>query len=154
MKRVVIASLLCLFAPITVAEAGSRSEIPGPVPAVVLRVVDGDNLIVRARIWPQHEVTTSVRIRGIDTPELKSRCRAERRLAEEARAALAALVDGGDVLLSSISGDKYHGRVLATVTSAGGIDAAGILLETGHAAPYAGRNGKRDWCAVMGPGGG
>ncbi len=31
-----------------------RQSVPGPVPAKVLRVIDGDTLMVRARIWIVH----------------------------------------------------------------------------------------------------
>lgn len=57
----------------------------------VIRVVDGDTLIVRARIWPQHFVETTIRLRGIDAPEFPGRCEAEAELAQRAKARLAEL---------------------------------------------------------------
>ena len=59
---------------------GSIGEIvPGPVPAEVLAVLDGDTLVVRARIWLGQDVETRIRLDGIDAPELKGKCESERR---------------------------------------------------------------------------
>ena len=48
-------------------------------PAEVTRVIDGDTFEARVRIWPGHDVTTRVRLRSIDAPEMQARCRDERR---------------------------------------------------------------------------
>jgi endonuclease YncB( thermonuclease family) len=42
-------------------------------PAEVVRVIDGDTFEARVRIWPGMDVTTRVRLRGIDAPELHAR---------------------------------------------------------------------------------
>ncbi len=116
--------------------------IEGPVSARVLRIIDGDTLLVRARPWPQYEIETYVRLRGVDAPELKSQCRDERRAAEDARMVLANLVpEQTEVTLSRISGDKYFGRILADVVSHDGVDPASDLLTAGLVKAYGG--GKR-----------
>jgi endonuclease YncB( thermonuclease family) len=67
------------------AAADARPPIlPGPIPAEVLEVVDGDTLTVRALIWLGQVVETNVRVDGIDTPEIRARCDRERKLAAEA----------------------------------------------------------------------
>src|SRR5690606_10793304 len=71
------------------------NRLAGPVPAEVLRVVDGDTIEVRAHVWLGHEVTTLVRIAGIDTPELRGKCAAERTAARRAADGLAALLANG-----------------------------------------------------------
>ena len=43
----------------------------------VIRVIDGDTIRVAIGIWPDEEVT-AIRVRGVDTPELKSKCPEER----------------------------------------------------------------------------
>ncbi|MGZ5836846.1 MAG: thermonuclease family protein [Xanthobacteraceae bacterium] len=50
----------------------------------VLRVIDGDTFEARVHVWPSFELTTRVRLRSIDAPELKARCEAERVGAETA----------------------------------------------------------------------
>lgn len=55
-----------------------REPLAGPIPAMVVKVVDGDTLNVRARIWINQELDTAVRLLGIDAPELNGACEAER----------------------------------------------------------------------------
>src|SRR5215216_3144877 len=68
-----------------------QSDDPMPSPsrmlysAEVLRVIDGDTFEARVRIWPGLDVTTKVRLRNIDAPELKARCTEEQMRAEAAR---------------------------------------------------------------------
>ncbi len=125
------------------AVAGER--IPGPIPARVLSVIDGDTLLVRARIWLGQEVETRVRMAGVDAPELAGRCGIERDKARQARAFAIAAIGGGPVVLREIQYGKYAGRVVARVLTADGADLARLLIqrELGHA--YQG--GKRQgWC--------
>ena len=112
--------------------------LAGPVQARVLRVIDGDTFIAEARVWPGHTVTVSVRIRGIDAPEMRSRCPKEKNAAIHARDMLAGLVADGSVQLFNIGGGKYHGRVLADVAAANGQELATVLLARDLVRPYDG----------------
>ena len=78
--------------------ADSRETIPGPVPAHVVRVVDGDTVVVDAHPWPDQSVRVSVRLRGIDTPELRSKCPLFRAAALKARGTLADMISPGDTV--------------------------------------------------------
>ena len=69
-----------------------RQSVPGPVPAKVLRVIDGDTLMVRARIWIGQEIEIKVRLAGVDAPELRAKCERERILARPARDLVAASI--------------------------------------------------------------
>lgn len=62
--------VLSLAAPLHAAESGKRIEIAGPVAAEVIRVIDGDTILVAAKPWPQQTMEVYVRLRGIDAPEL------------------------------------------------------------------------------------
>ncbi len=125
--------------------AGVEQNIPGPVPARVLGVVDGDTVIVRARIWLGQEVETRVRLRGVDAPEIKGRCEAERRLAARARDFALAKLGDGPVVLTDVQYGKYAGRVVARIRTADGEDLAAALVTAGLGRPYAG--GRREsWC--------
>ncbi|MCJ8519840.1 endonuclease YncB(thermonuclease family) [Pseudorhizobium tarimense] len=144
-----ITVILALFLSTTAAaQAVARDEIAGPVEAKILRVIDGDTLLVEARPWPQQKVEVYVRIRGIDTPEIRSSCASERQAeaAEAARQALELLAaSSSTVELSRISGDKYFDRVVADVTLAGGKQPAEHLLLAGLAVSYdGGRKAKQD----------
>ena len=70
--RVPLAVLLAAgFAALFAANPTSPAEeFPGPVSAVVERVVDGDTLDVRADIWLGQSLNVRVRIAGVDAPEL------------------------------------------------------------------------------------
>ncbi|MET0670876.1 MAG: nuclease [Xanthobacteraceae bacterium] len=81
--------------------------------AEVLRVLDGDTFEARVHLWPGLNVTTRVRLRGIDAPELNARCMDERIKAEAARDALRSMLDRGEVGIMRVALDKYGGRVLA-----------------------------------------
>lgn len=143
--------LSIVFAP---GALGARMDkrLQGPVQAVVERVVDGDTLTVRARIWLGQEIRVNVRIARIDTPELSSRCPRERALAGQARELLHTILYAGAqtepiIWLRDIDQDKYGGRVLARVTSGNGSDIAETLVAAGLAQSYNG--GKRtDWCRI------
>ena len=134
--------------------AASRGKRRGMTPifqavwvAVVVSVTDGDTVRVRMALWPEVTIETAVRLRGIDTPELHGHCERERKLALDARAALARMLTGQQVSLSEVTPDKYGGRVLARVSTVNGADVAGDLLKRGLAVSYSGRGPRRNWCA-------
>ena len=141
-----ILAFAVLQAVLFLAAAGGRDVIPGPVPARVLTVIDGDTILVRARIWLGQVVETRVRLEGVDTPELTGECERERRLARKARDFILTRIGGGGVVLSGIQYGKYAGRVVARVAAADGGDFSEALLEAGIGRPYDG--GRRwSWCA-------
>lgn len=123
-------------APTFAAEA-----IAGPVEAEVKRVIDGDTFVAEARIWPGHTVMVSVRIRGVDAPEVRTRCAAEKQAGKKSRNELEALIGERIVTIRNITGDKFFGRVLADVSAPDGKSVSGYLLANALAHPYAG--GKR-----------
>lgn len=127
---------------------GQRYYIAGPVEADLVSVIDGDTVMVNARPWPQQTISVLVRIRGIDTPEMHAKCANARQLALAARDVLAeALASGsGKLSLSSISGDKYFGRVVADISFDNGHDAASAMLASGLARPYDGGRKAKETC--------
>jgi endonuclease YncB( thermonuclease family) len=109
-------------APPAHVDAGASIAAPARAwtrPADVLRVIDGDTFEARVHVWPGLDVTTKVRLRGIDAPELKARCPAERAMAEAARDALRDMLAEGAVGVSAVTPDKYGGRVVADVATLG-----------------------------------
>jgi len=120
--------------PAALAIAASHRAF-GSHPAEVSRVLDGDTFEARVHLWPGLEITTKIRLRGIDAPELKARCAQERIKAETAREALVAIL--GAALRS--------GMWLSTNMVAGSwpmpLRARRLIL-----AP---RCSPRGWCALM-----
>jgi len=143
------AGLLIVAAALTAAASVDylrrNDRIPGPVPALVLRVIDGDTIAVRARIWIGQSVDTRVRIVGVDTPELRGECALEIELAAAARELVVEALGDQPVTLRDVRYDKFGGRVLARVESSTGEDIARLLIAAGLGRPYDG--GKRAaWC--------
>ena len=115
----------------------------GVFAALVLSVTDGDTFRARIPVWDNVEVVTAVRVRGIDTPEIKGKCPAEKAAALAAKARLAELLNG-PVQLSHVDPDKYAGRVDADVT-VNGQSVAAVLIAEGLARPYTG-GARQGWC--------
>jgi hypothetical protein len=67
-----------------VAPAWAGDVLAGPVPAQVVRVVDGYIIEVRAHIWLGRDILTLVRLAGVDAPELCGDCALENTLAARA----------------------------------------------------------------------
>lgn len=127
----------CLGLALQPADAGD--VLAGPVEARVVRIIDGDTIEADALVWPGHRVRVAVRIRGIDAPELRSRCPEEKAAAQAARDALSLAVGTGDLVLTNIGADKYFGRVVADVATSEGDDIAGRLMSLSMVVAYDGR---------------
>lgn len=146
-------ALAALAIALTVAAGPATGEvIAGPVAADVIRVIDGDTLALRAKVWIGIEVTVNARIRGIDAPELRGRCDREKAMAAAARMHLAGVVGAGPVRLRRIENDKYAGRILADIVTDDGTDLREAMLRSGLARPYDG-DGRDPWCGVASLGG-
>ena len=140
MKRLTTLLLCTLLVP---SLAGEAETLPGPIPAELIRVVDGDTIRVRAHIWPDHSVDVMVRLEGIDAPEIhRPDCRAERTLAEQAKSEIESITDTS-VTLHNVHLGKYAGRVVAQARLPNGINLADHLVEKGLAHSETAR---RNWC--------
>ncbi|MGI9408305.1 MAG: thermonuclease family protein [Hyphomicrobiaceae bacterium] len=131
-----LAALLLLLAPHTIPSARSQppaEALDGPVPGRVLRVIDGDTISVRAQIWLGQHIEVSVRLAGIDAPELRSACRTERYRAARARNFLQQRIAGTTIFLHDIRRGKYAGRVVASVRGPGGEFLNQVMLDHGLA---------------------
>jgi endonuclease YncB( thermonuclease family) len=118
-------------------------------PVDVIRTIDGDTFEARVHVSPGLDLTTRVRLRGIDAPELKASCPQELQMAEAASDALRGLLREGDVTIFNIGPDKYQGRVVADVATKRTENVSTALLAAGHARSYSG--GRRSgWCANAG----
>jgi endonuclease YncB( thermonuclease family) len=142
-RALLLATLAAAAMP---ARPAAAESIAGPVPAEVVAVVDGDTLKVRAHVWLGMSIDVLVRIRGIDTPELRARCPGERSMAEQATGELGRAVTDGRVSLANVEGDKYYGRVLADVVTPSGADLREVMMASGLARSYDG-GARQGWCA-------
>jgi endonuclease YncB( thermonuclease family) len=113
--------------------------------AEMIRTIDGDTFEARVHL-PGQDVTTRVRLRGIDAPELKAACPEELRMAEAATVALRDLLRQGDVAIYNIGPDKYQGRIVADVATRQTGNVSAALVGAGYARSYNGGH-RAGWCA-------
>ena len=106
-----------------------------PAPLLMCHALDGDTI----RCGEER-----VRLAGIDAPERRARCEAERRLAAAATERLGSLMAEG-VRLHTTGQDRY-GRALAVVRDPKGEDLGAVLVREGLARPYQGRGPREGWC--------
>lgn len=119
----------------------------GMIRATVVRVHDGDTIIVDIKnTSPLFGEEISVRVNGVDTPELHGQCDYEKALALKAKQFTEALIKPGQVItLKRVDRDKYF-RILADI-SIGKTDLAQALIHAGLAREYHGEV-KSAWCLV------
>jgi micrococcal nuclease len=117
--------------------------------AKCIKVYDGDTITIACGLPPYQPGNPiyrwSVRLRGIDAPEMRSKCANEKGCATYAKEIMAAQVLDKIVTLENVSYDKY-GRVLADVF----VDSVNVtdkLLANNLAVPYDGgtKQTPNDW---------
>lgn len=126
--------------------AGALAEpLAGPVPARVERVIDGDTIEVRARIWIDQEIMIAVRVADADAPELfRPSCPAEKAKALAAKTFAAEFFADGGARLRDVRYGKYAGRVVALLENSAGDELGAALIAAGLAT----REKSGEWCAV------
>lgn len=118
------------------------------VPAQVKRVIDGDTLKVEATVWPGIVARSSVRVRGVDAPEIRgAKCgEPECGKGRAARDFVRKLIRGKEIWLVDVTHGTYPCRVVADVRLSGGRDLATLLLAAGHALPYYEKKKRKKRC--------
>ncbi|MEL7486539.1 MAG: hypothetical protein AAGJ87_04880 [Pseudomonadota bacterium] len=125
------------------AASNLSAPLEGPVLARIERVVDGDTVRVSADVWIDQSISVSVRVAGVDAPELfRPKCDAEKARARAAKTFVADFLGDDTVRLYDIRRGKYAGRVVARIETADGRDLGAALAEADHA--VYGDRGK--WC--------
>ena len=114
------------------------------VKATVLRIIDGDTIEVKAHPWPGFNPVIKIRLLGIDTPELKSKCSQEKKLAIQAKEYLTSITPSS-VTLHEVQYGKYAGRLLAEI-HADDTNLSNELIEKGYARAYDGGQ-RQGWCS-------
>lgn len=134
---------------VTMSPLSSGVEYSDTVPFVppvkegyIVKVYDGDTITLATRlpIVPVEEQPIyrfSVRLNGIDTPEIKGKDYDEKEAAKRARDFLSSHVMNKMVTLEDVQLEKY-GRILATVVSDAGKNMNKLMVEKRYAVAYDG----------------
>ncbi len=146
MNRITVFILFACFI-LPTGTAWADPAITGPVSAKVIKVYDGDTFTVEAYPWPGLEAKASVRLNGVDTPEIRGKCEVEKQKAIEAREFVKGLILGEVVQLENIKYGKYAGRVVADVIVDGGESLADKIIAQGLGREYHGGT-RKGWCPV------
>jgi len=106
---------------------------------------DGDTCYVLAPTLPEPLQKMSVRILGIDTPEMRAECAEEKKLALKGRELANKMFRSAEKIeFDNLKWDKYGGRVLADVYL-DGKSYKDEIINAGLARPYDGGT-KESWC--------
>ncbi len=113
---------------------------------LIKSVIDGDTLKAIIPNLPPSLSQVSIRVNGIDTPELHGKCAKEKALANEAKTFLNNwFLATKNVKLDDLDWDKFGGRILATVYF-DSVLVATTMIEKGYAVGYSGEKKVKDWC--------
>nr|VFK58723.1 MAG: nuclease homologue [Candidatus Kentron sp. TUN]VFK67459.1 MAG: nuclease homologue [Candidatus Kentron sp. TUN] len=109
-------------------------------------VYDGDTFRATIADWPPiigHRM--GIRVNGVDTPEIRGKCRKEKELAKAARQYTATVLQEAEfVELRNIRRGKYF-RIVADVY-VDGENLSEKLIRDGHAVEYDGGKKTKNWC--------
>ncbi len=145
-----VLAILLLFTPLV---AYGYMNLP------ITEVYDGDTIKsdFSSRL-PQPLNKISIRIKGIDTPEMpaasydttgklnRAKCVKEAELALIAKAFIVGIAEGHRTMkIDNFKWGKYGGRIVGDV-KIGGVDIAEALIEAELAVPYDGGTKTHNWC--------
>ena len=114
--------------------------------AIYLQNYDGDTIRFNLPGYPPIAgKDIRVRVNGIDTPEIKGKCKKEKYEAQQARDMVADILKGAEkITLRNMKRGKYF-RIAADVII-DGENLADVLIEAGMAIKYDGGKKTHKWC--------
>lgn len=132
----------CLYQDQEILDAtwkNTNAFIPPITSGKVIKVYDGDTITIASKI-NKIKYRFSVRLLGIDSPEIKGKSTKEKELAIISRDKLSELIMDKMIRLENLSTEKY-GRILADVYI-GTLHVNKFMLDNGYAVPYDGKTKK------------
>ena len=111
----------------------------------IVSIYDGDTFKANIKdIHPLIGERIGIRLVGIDTPEIRSKCKSEKALARKAKQFTVNFLRSAEVIeLRNVKRDKYF-RIDAEVYG-DGVSLYDLLLSNGLGVKYTGGK-KKDWC--------
>lgn len=116
----------------------TKPYIPCITTCKVIKVYDGDTITIASKLYPESPIYRfSVRLRGIDTPEIRTNNENERLHALAAKRFVESKTLNKIVMLEDVKTEKY-GRLLADVYMEDGTCLNTLLIDSGFAVAYDG----------------
>jgi endonuclease YncB( thermonuclease family) len=139
-------SLLLALGLITPNSLYSEQSFGNYEGAVYVRNYDGDTITFNLpKLHPIIGKKISIRVDGIDTPEIKGKCEKEKYEAQQTRDMVAdILMDAEQITLKNMKRGKYF-RIVADVI-VDGENLSDMLIEAGVAIKYSGKKKIHQWC--------
>ena len=143
MKSLIFIIAFFLLSSPSLAYAKSFGGYKG---AVYVRNYDGDTITFNLPdLHPVIGANISVRIKGIDTPEIRGKCEKEKSLANAAKKFVQNILENSwSIDLRNISRDKYFRIVADVIVDKGSV--AEFLIMNDLAVPYDGGKKTYNWC--------
>lgn len=143
----IILGLLFLFVP----EIMAKQTYGNVIISEVLSIYDGDTFKVNIEGYPDLiGRNISIRLNGIDTPEIRGKCEAEKQLARAAKQFTVTKLRNAKVIeLRNMDRGKYF-RIVADVY-VDGEELSKLLISNNHAVKYEGGTKYKSWCSQQEP---
>ena len=131
---------------VLITSALSKETYGSVVVSKVISIYDGDTFKVNIEGYPAIVgEKMSVRVNGIDTPEIKGKCAKEKELAHKAKQIVVELMKKAKVVeLRNMQRDKYF-RIVSDVYI-DGKNLSSLLIEKNLAVTYDGGTKTKNWC--------
>jgi len=144
--RLPINILLALLMSAVAISTAAAAEMYGPYTADVVRIIDGDTVVLNVHAWPGLTQNIHLRLDGVNTPEKRRAPECEKAQGRKATAFTKAFIGSAQTVhISGVHLGKFAGRALGKITVPGKGDLGTALLQAGMAREYHG--GHRDpWC--------
>jgi endonuclease YncB( thermonuclease family) len=141
----IVTAVLAVFFGSAGADEVKRKVVILEVSEVV-SVYDGDTFRAKIKGDDSWEPSRSIRLDGIDTPEIRGKCIKEKIMATHAREALKSKLKHAKKITVIVKGAGGFGRPLGAVM-ADGENVSDWLIASGHARKWIGKR-YDDWCTI------
>lgn len=124
----------------------SYSQDYGPYSAEVVRIIDGDTIAVKVDLWPGLSKVVNLRLRGVNTPEKRTKRECEKIAATKAYNFTELwLLDAGKITVTNISLGKWAGRAVGDIHNKNWESLSSALIHSKNGREYNGEK-RKPWC--------
>ena len=145
-KEAILKYKFFILIPLLLVSPAHAKSFGDYVGAIYIRNYDGDTITFNLPgLHPIIGEKISIRVNGIDTPEIKGKCKKEKYDAKQAKEMVAdILTDAEQIILKNMERGKYFR--IATDVFVDGENLSDILVEAGMAVRYDGGKKTHKWC--------